>query len=181
MRNELCVDIVKVLVIKWGVTLDISKQGLIDKIDAVFPSVEMPPLKDFLFHENDGERYAGLLSDIDEFRGGSITGDAVRIIHKDMSKLSAKAWCWIFPHYLKYCLTPEAEFNRMETEFLIYALSPSPEFSQETFQRLSEFNNDQVNCVIDFLNLCLGYEYWKELYAGDIDHAINFLKSYCQK
>jgi hypothetical protein len=40
-------------------------------------------------------------------------------MHQEMTCLSARGWSWALPHYLPFCLTPEAEYNRMETEFLI--------------------------------------------------------------
>ncbi len=97
--------------------------------------------------------------------------------YRQMSQLSAKAWRWILPHYLKFCLTPEAEYNRMETEFLIYSLGPTLEFQKETLERLSNLNKAQIDCLIHFLEWCLSQQHWKEYCPEDIERAINFLRT----
>ena len=150
---------------------------LLDEIESAFPFMEMPLDTDLLFHKKDCFECDDLLADIDQYRGKKITGNAIRVIHQEMSHLSAKTWQWVLPHYLRFCLTPEAEYNRMETEFLIYSLAPSLEFQAETWQRLSLLNKNQINCLIHFLEWCSNHQYWKEYCPDEIDRGINFLRT----
>ncbi len=80
------------------------------------------------------------------------------------------------PFYLRFCLTPEAEYNHMETEFLIYNLNPDLKFQRDTLQRLSLFTEVQVRCLIHFLEWCLTKQYWKEYCPDNINRAIEFLR-----
>ena len=147
------------------------------EIDIAFPPVEMPHGVDLLFHSTGDFESKSLLEDLEQYRSREIDADAIRLVHQEMSNLSAKAWRWILPHYLKFCLTPEAEYSRMEAEFLIYSLGPNAEFQRDTLQRLSLLNADQINCLIHFLEWCAGHPFWKEYFPEDISKAINFLRA----
>jgi len=115
--------------------------------------------------------------ELERYRSKPIDGDAIRLVHQELSNLSAKAWRWILPHYLRFCLTAEAEYNRMETEFLIYNLAPELQFQTDTSQRLSLLTAMQVACLIDFLGWCFDQEYWKEYCPQNINRAISFLQT----
>ena len=155
----------------------VTDDALLKEIESAFPLVEMPPGIEIPFHKDGCIECDHLREDLEEYRGKEITGEAIRLIHQEMSHLSAKAWRWILPHYLKFCLTPEAEYNRMEAEFLIYSLGPNLKFQAETLQRLLILNRDQMNCLIHFLEWCLNHQYWKEYCPDDINRAINFLRN----
>lgn len=156
---------------------NIDTAHLLKEIESVFPFVEMPSTSDFLFHQTDCFECEGLKEDVEHYRGKEITGHVIRSFHQEMSHLSAKAWKWILPHYLRFCLTPEAAYNRTETEFLIYSLSPELQFQRDTSQRLSGLNQVQVDCLIHFLDWCLSQQYWKDYCPHEIANAINFLRT----
>ena len=155
----------------------ITNDALLKEIESVFPLVEMPLGIDLAFHKHGCLECDELREDLEQYRDKEITGEAIRLIHQELSSLSAKAWRWVLPHYLRFCLTPEAKYNRMETEFFIYSLGPDLKFQQETLQRLSMLNKDQINCLVHFLEWCLNDEYWNEYYPEDINKAINFLST----
>lgn len=154
-----------------------SIDTLVNEIDLVFPFVEMPPSSEITFHKAGCTECDYLRDDLEMYRSKEVTGELIRFLHQEMSHLSGKAWRWILPHYLKFCLTPAAEYSRMETEFLIYGLAPDLKFQAETRQRFSTLSKDQVNCLIHFLEWCLNRAYWKEYCSSDIDRGIVFMKS----
>lgn len=155
----------------------LTTDALSKEIEAVFSFVEMPLGAELLFHKNGCLECGSLLEDIEQYRGKEITGEFIRLIHQELSHLSAKAWRWILPYYLRFCLTPEAEYNQMETEFLIYNLGPDLKFQTETLQRLSLLNKDQINCLIHFLEWCSINQHWKECCPNELGMALKFLQS----
>lgn len=152
-------------------------EALLNEVKLAFPLVEMPNGLDLPFHKDGCFECDSLRDDLEYYRGREITGEAIRLVHQEMSHLSAKAWQWILPHYLRFCLTPEAEYNHMETEFLIYNLRPDLKFQKDTIQRLSFLNKKQIYCLMLFLEWCLSQQYWKEYCPSDINRALDFLKT----
>src|SRR5882724_12683182 len=109
---------------------------LLAEIRLAYPLLEMPSKHDLRFHP-DGCVQCDYLSEyLDEHRGGPIDGPVIRHMHQEMTCLSAKGWSWALPHYLPFCLTPEAEYNQMETEYLIYNLGPGDKYTDDTKARL---------------------------------------------
>jgi hypothetical protein len=92
-----------------------------------------------------------------------------------MSCLSAKGWAWALPYYLPFCLTPEAEYNQMETEFLIYNLVPKKEFEADTHAHLSALSRQQVECLIHFIQWLKTHPKWSTYCPKEIDEALVFL------
>ncbi|MFZ2725174.1 MAG: DUF6714 family protein [Methylococcaceae bacterium] len=154
-----------------------NTNSLLKEIQSVFTFVDMPNGNDLVFHKNGCFECNGLQNDIEDYRNKEITGEVIRLVHQELSSLSAKGWRWILPYYLRFCLTSDAEYNRMETEFLIYNLRPSLEFQQDTVTRLSILNKDHINCLIHFLMWCEGQQYWRDYCLEDIKMAKSFLSS----
>ncbi len=150
---------------------------LLERIESTFPIVEMPASEELPFATLN-ERLAGdLIRDLEEFRGKVVTVALIRGVHQEMTHLSPQAWRWILPHYLRFCMTPEAERSRLEMEFLIYNLRPRAEFQHATLERMSLLTEDQVACVLTFLRWCLNSSFWMEYCPDDISEAIGFLES----
>jgi hypothetical protein len=150
---------------------------LINEIESVFPEVEMPEGLALSFHKDDCFECEYLRNDLEEYRGKEISGEVIRLLHQELSCLSADGWRWILRHYLKFCLTPEAEYNQMETEFLIYNLGPDEKFEEETLQRLSGLNQAQLNCIVHFLEWCAEHPFWKDYFPENIAKALSFIQS----
>lgn len=148
---------------------------LSELIESVFPFVEMPSAAELISLGRPDSEY--LTQELERYRGKQIVGDTIRLIHQELSYLSAKGWRWILPHYLRFCLTPEAEYNRMETEFLIYNLGPDLKFQGDTTQRLALLASRQISCLIDFLRWCQNQEYWREYCPDQLSRAIGFLRT----
>ncbi len=147
------------------------------EIENAFPLVSMPENSDLSFHSKGCHDCDEIREDLEYYRDKEISGEVIRLVQRYLSTLSAKATCWILPHYLRFCLTPEAEYNRMETEFLIYALGPTEEFQEETLNRLSLLNQIQILCLIHFLEWCFNQEYWKDYCPEELDRGIRLLRS----
>ena len=156
-------------------TVITGTQSLLEEIENIFPVVEMPLETELIFHKNSCHECDYLRADLEQYRDKEVTGETIRLVHQVLYHLSAKALAWILPHYLRFCFTAEAEYNQMETEFLIYSLAPTLQFQRETFERLSTLNEAQVDCVICFLEWCLTQEYWKEYCPQELENAISFL------
>jgi len=146
------------------------------EIESVFPFVEMPNENELTFHDVGCEECKGLQGDLEQYRGNKITGETIRLIHQELSLLSAKALRWILPYYLRYCLTQEGVYNQMETQFLIYNLDPDLKFQHETLQRFSILNRSQISCLIHFLEWCASQPYWKEFCPDSLTRGMDFLK-----
>ncbi|MFI3158433.1 MAG: hypothetical protein QX199_20000 [Methylococcaceae bacterium] len=157
--------------------MTIDTCSLLKEIESVFPFVDMPEGNDLVFHKNGCFECDDLQNDLEDYRNKEITSEAIRLVHQELSSLSAKGWRWVLPHYLRFCLTTEAEYNRMETEFLIYSLRPLLEFQKDTLLRLSLLDKDQINCLIHFLMWCENKQHWKEYCLEDIRKAKSFLSS----
>jgi hypothetical protein len=149
--------------------------SLLAEIRRVFPPVPMPNLHDLRFHPAGCVQCQWLSEYLDENRGKPIDGPIIRYMHQELGCLSAKGWVWALPHYLPFCLTAEAAYNQMETEFLIYNLGPAEEYEAETRLRLSTLNSDQVGCLIRFLKWCEAHPHWSEYCPENISSALQFV------
>jgi hypothetical protein len=155
-----------------------DKSSLAKEIISSFPPVEMPSHHDLTFHKKDCWSCEYVAEYLEKNRGKAVDGNIIRYLHQEMSNLSAKSWLWILPHYLPFCLTPEAEHNKMETEFLIYNLGPDQKFVADTIERLSLLNESQINCLVHFLEYCYESPHWKQFaFSNHIPKSLNFLRS----
>src|ERR1051325_5267742 len=110
---------------------------VLKRIEGAFPSVDMPLRSELVFHVRSCMQCADLVEDLEQYRGKDVDVNLIRSVYQEMPHLSAKAWRWLLPNYLRFCLTDEAVYSRTETEFLIYNLGPDLQFQVETKQRLS--------------------------------------------
>lgn len=153
---------------------NLIKNALSEEIARTFPIVEMPKAEKILVPGR-GDEY--IAEELERFRNKELDGVAIRLVHQEMSSLTAEAWCWILPHYLRFCLTPEAEYNRMETEFLIYNLGPEPQFQANAAARLSLLTSQQISTLVNFLNWCLCVDYWRENFSTYLQRGVEFLSA----
>ena len=153
----------------------VNTEDLLAEMQTAFPPLDMPIETELRFHAEGCDHCAFLARDLAELRGKPIGGAAIRHMHQEMSCLSAKGWAWALPHYLPFCLTPEAEYNQMETEFLVYNLSPEEQFKAETLQRLSLLSSRQVRCLIHFVEWLQVHPSWSVYFPAEIEKALEFL------
>jgi hypothetical protein len=156
--------------------MPIEADDLLKEIRAAFPQVQMPTKRDLRFHPEDCFQCEHLSEYLDESRGKPVDGAIIRYMHQEMSCLSAKGWLWALPHYLPFCLTPEAEYNRMETEFLIYNLGPGDKYADDTKVRLSALAAPQVRCLVHFLEWLSVNPKWKDYCPEDLSRALQFVR-----
>jgi hypothetical protein len=150
---------------------------LLAEIQGAFPLVEMPSEVELRFHPEGCDHCSYLSGDIAELRGKTIDGAAIRRMHQEMSCLSAMGWAWALPHYLPFCLTAEAEYNQMETNFLVYNFAPEDQYKAETLQRLSLLSTDQVRCLIHFIEWLQVHPTWGDFFPEELSKALEFLRA----
>lgn len=154
-----------------------KRDFLLKEIEQAFPFIEMPSNDELLFHSDNCKECKYLRNDIEKYRDKKITGKFIRLVHQELALLSAKAWEWLLPYYLRFCLTPEAEQNQMEIEYLVYNLSPKEEYKKDTILRLSFLSDIQILCLIHFLEWLFDDEYWGDFFKEDISAALTFLRN----
>ena len=154
-----------------------NKEELSKEIEECFPFLEKPIDSELSFHSEGCHECYFLRTDLEEYAGKELPSDAIRHVHQALTCLSAKGYSWVLPSYLRFCLTDEATYNQMETEFLIYNLGPSEQFQPDTLNRLSRLNQKQINCILHFLEWCNSPEHWAREYCGDeVLSAITFIR-----
>jgi hypothetical protein len=154
-----------------------TTEDLIKEIEGAFPFVQMPISEDLVFHHRDCQQCADMWQDLEEYRGKDVNSEFIRWIHQDLSSLSARSMQWILPYYLRYCVTSEAQYNKMEIEYLIYNLAPAREVVDDTRERYSKLNQLQIKCMINFMEWCLLLDYFSNFLSDEVHKAINFLQS----
>ena len=154
-----------------------TTENLLSKLASVFPHVNKPEGKALSFHSDDCFQCEYLRKNLKAVTGKELSPESIRVVHQEMSCLSAQGWRWVLPSYLKYCLSQPHEYWQLETEFLIYNLSPTEEHREETKERLSALTLEQVRYLIDFLKWCGEHEYWGEYCEGEISSGKEFLSS----
>lgn len=147
-----------------------------NEIEQAFPFVDMPSFAEIPNHDQGCHECSQLAEDVDALRGRPIGGEEIRQLHQELSHLSAKSWQWLLPHYLRYCATPEAEYNKFETEFLIYSLSPLERFEGDANNRLKFITDSQIQTLLNLLRCFSTDEYWGKYCPAELQRGISFLK-----
>jgi len=150
---------------------------LLAEIESVFSPVPMPARGDLSFHAVGCAECQETARDLEQLRGKEVGPEIIRLVHQELSHLSPQAWLWLLPGYLRFCLTADALYSRVETEFLIYTLNPAPEFQKDTLLRLSLLDASQVACLIHFVAGCATHEFWREYFPASIEGAQKFLRA----
>lgn len=149
---------------------------LLAEIRRAFPVLPMPTMRALQFH-SDGCAQCEYLSEyLHERREQVVDGNVIRYMHQEMSCLSSKGWAWALPHYLPYCLTPEAEYNGMETEFLIYNFGCDDRYKEDMRTRLSDLTAPQIRCLIRFVEHLDVHPRWSEYCPDEIGRALDFVR-----
>jgi hypothetical protein len=148
---------------------------LLSEVERLFPFVAKPSGLDISFHEDECLQCDYLRRDLEEYVGSELPRTALREIYSEMSCLSAQGWRWVFPSYLRHCLAETTDYDNSETEFLIYNLGPAPEHEAETIQRLAALSDEQISCLIHFLDWCAIHPHWSGYCKDDISRAQAFM------
>ncbi|MFZ6679625.1 hypothetical protein [Undibacterium sp. Tian12W] len=154
-----------------------NNTALLNEIASSFQVVPMPSKGALSVHQGDCPQCAYLRNYLEEQRDRKITRDVIRYLHNELSCLSTAGLKWILPHYLEFCLTPEAEYSKLETEFLIYHLGPELKFQHEAKAQLSCLHQKQIDCLVHFLEWCEIHPSWSEYCPDDIQRALNFMRT----
>jgi len=152
-------------------------ESLIKEIETVFPFVEKPAGINISFHKIDCYQCLYLRQEMEKYPVSELPKAALRYIHDELSCLSAKGWAWVLPSYLRYCVKSNSTYDGVETEFLIYNLSPELKYQKETLNRLSALNKKQILCLFHFIEWCEKHEHWSSYCPEEILRAKQFLLS----
>jgi len=152
---------------------------LIDHIDHAFKAVEFPPKEDLvdstLPQQDSGFQVA---ADLECWRTRTPDESLLREMHQELRKLSAAATRWIVPHYLRYALTEQAKYSRMEISFFVLSLvARSKEEVQQIATRLSSMSTEQIRCLTKVLEYLGADTDWAEYMGEDIEAALATLRS----
>lgn len=66
-------------------------------------------------------------------------------------------------------------YNGLETEFLIYHLSPDLKYQKDIIRQLSAFNKAQIGCLLNFIAWCKHHEHWSNYCGEELERAAEFL------
>lgn len=155
--------------------MNVTTSLLSQEISKAFPKIEMPNSKKLMFYNENYIEVDELSEDLQSFKDKEVTVEIINLLSRNLSLLSGDGWLWIFPYYLQYCLTDEANLNQTEIEYLIYLLSPTVEFESKMLTRFLIFSTEQVNCIISFLKWLLLTDIGQEYFKEDIYRAIALL------
>ena len=154
-----------------------NTEALLQEIEAAFPPSEKPEGSALSFHQSGCSECEYLRQDLEQYSALTLPDEAIRYLHNDLSCLSAQGLRWVLPSYLRRCVTQDAEYDAIETEFLIYNLAPEENFEDGTRSRFSWLSREQIKCIFHFLEWCRDHPYWSKYCAKDIARALTFVCS----
>ncbi len=149
---------------------------LLEEIERVMPLVPKPSGDSIMFHQSGCDECRYVRDDLEKYSEPSLPNEAIRYLYDEMSCLSADGWRWVLPSYLKRCITQDL-YDPIETEFLIYNLAPEEKYQAESRQRLSALSQEQLECLIHFIEWCKDHPHWSEYCSKEIRAAFEFLQS----
>ncbi|WP_156372047.1 DUF6714 family protein [Acidovorax sp. Leaf78] len=152
---------------------------LLDIIDHAFKKVDFPPKEDLIDCALPDQDYGfQVAEDLENWRTRTPDEDFLREMHQELRKLSAVTTRWIIPHYLRYALTEQAKYSRMETSFFVLSLvARSEEEIEQVAKRLSSMNTEQVRCLKKVLEYLRADTDWAEYMGEYIEAALATLRS----
>ncbi len=154
-----------------------STQKLLGLVNEVFPSVPKPEGPALCAHQHGCPHCNYLSKALEPYCLPDLSQEALSVVHREMTCLSAAGWRWVMPSYLRRCIDMPDGFVAPEAEFLIYNLGPGEKFRQETAERLSALNGAQIRCLIKFIEWCSEHETWGAECRAEIGEAREFLGS----
>ena len=152
-----------------------NTEKLLIEIDKTFPFVKKPQGLELSFHKDDCPHCYYLRNDMEKY-SEQIPKEGLSWLHNELSCLSSKGLLWVLPSLLRYCVQTNDTYDGLETEFLIYHLSPDLKYQKDTIKQLSLFSNEQIGCLKMFIGWCKNHEHWSEYCSEEISRAIMFLE-----
>lgn len=159
-------------------TIDMNVENIKEEILNTFEFIAKPKQGAFVAHRDNCSECQYLREAMDSYNEMELPPQALRYLHTELSCLSAVGFQWVFPSYLRYCVSDVAILYRedhLETEFLIYHLSPELKFQSDLIRKLSILESNQINCLISFIEWCQGCEWWAEYCPDNLSKAHDFL------
>lgn len=150
---------------------------LSDRINQAFANVDFPQMDALVAGSlTEQDNATDLAADLESWRTKIPDNRLLRQMHQELRLLSPAATRWIVPHYLRYALTEEAKYTRMEVSFFVLSLvSHSKEVDKQITTRLSLMNDEQIACVVNVLTHLHADPDWKEYMGEDFEDALSTL------
>ncbi|WP_373994454.1 DUF6714 family protein [Duganella sp. Root1480D1] len=117
---------------------------------------------------------------IERFRSSCFGEAGAQVVYLELSHLTAQAWNWMLPHYLRFCISDEAKNESTLTAFFLYQFYPVQKLSQLISHKLFSLNMDQFLCLAHFLTWALNDPIRRDEDGEDIKDSITFLKELIQ-
>ena len=148
---------------------------LLRKIESLFPLIDKPARHEISTHNDDCMECRYVRKESAKY-DMEISTEGLRWFHNELSLFSGKGLVWVLTSLLRYCVSVDDTYDGVETEYLIYHLSPAKEYESNTISQLDAFSRDQIDCLISFICWCKNHQYWKDYCLEDIEKAEHFLK-----
>jgi hypothetical protein len=153
----------------------VANKAILQEIAEAFPPVPKPEGMALMFHEEGCLKCVLLQRDFEKYAGSTLPNEAVRWVHNELSCFSPAGWKWLMHSYLRRCVTQDTGSDPVETQFLIYHLSPAPEYTAETREHLSQLSRRQLDCLRHFLECCQEHPHWSDYCRDDIARGLEFV------
>lgn len=152
---------------------------LVDEIDQAFKEVEFPLRNDLVDSTlPPQDSVIQVAEELEYWRTRVPDEGLLREMHQELRKLSAAATRWIVPHYLRYALTEQAKYSRMETSFFVLSLvARGKEDVQQIATRLSLLSAEQIGCLAKVLEYLGADPDWADYMGEDLAVALATLRS----
>jgi hypothetical protein len=151
-----------------------TQAEILSIVEEAFPYVPRPPLSEIPFHQDGCAGCEMVLNYLSEHLDQELPATAIVWLRHESSKLSARATCWVLPSYLRQALAHPDQIDDA-IEFLIYGLSPPPEYEEETRIRLSLLSATQVRCLMAVVEYWRNDAKWNEYCGEELARASAFL------
>lgn len=154
-----------------------NSEDLLNDIERWFPFIKKPQGLELSFHKDDCQHCCYLRKEMEQY-GEIIPKEGLRWLHNELSCISSKGMLWVLPSLLRHCVQSNDTYDGLETEFLIYHLSPDLKYQKDASKQLSSLSKAQLSCLENFIGWCKNHEHWSNYCSEEIERAAKFLASF---
>ena len=149
----------------------------LQSIEKAFPYQTRPSEGELPFHDDGCYHCEMTVRELVKYPSPELPAPAIRYLCDELGTLSAKAIVWVLPSYVRHVLTAEDERDPRPTEFLIYNLSPAPQYAAETREQLSRLTIEQLRALLAIIERWQGDPRWNDYWKTDLMGASTFLRT----
>ena len=149
---------------------------LLREIEIAFPPVPKPSPDNITFHGKGCFQCQFLREELEGYTEPTLPDEAIEYLVNELTLLSPQATRWVLPSYLRRCITMDPQTGA-ETEYLIYTLSPGPEFHEEIREQTKLLCVDQLKVLLHFVEWCAVHPEWSTYCPDNIASARSFVST----